>query len=159
MSEETQVAAGTQETGPGDLTKKVSFVAPLLMVTDMERSLRFYVDGLGFVIRNRWVPDGHLRWCWMELGTAPLMLQHSMPPSREKMLADGKLGNGVGFYFQSVDAISIYRLALERGIAGREPQVGNFNWEVFLKDPDGYNINFCSPTDLPEETLLSQTQL
>jgi len=38
----------------------------------------------------------------------------------------------------------------------REPQVGNFAWEVFFADADGYNINFSSPTDLPEETLLSE---
>jgi lactoylglutathione lyase len=159
MSEETQVATSTPQTGPDDLTKNVSFVAPLLMVMDMERSLRFYVHGLGFVIKNRWIPDGHLRWCWMELGAANLMLQHALPHTQQKLAANGKLGNGVSLYFQCTDAIAIYRQALERGLAGREPQVGNFSWEVFLHDPDGYSINFSSPTGLPEETLLSQTQL
>lgn len=53
----------------------VTAVVPLLMVTSMERSLAFYLDGLGFTIQNRWVPEGHLRWCWMSLGGAALMLQ------------------------------------------------------------------------------------
>jgi catechol 2,3-dioxygenase-like lactoylglutathione lyase family enzyme len=137
----------------------VTGVAALLMVTSMEQSLKFYVDGLGFEIKNRWIPDGHLRWVWMELGTAPLMLQEATGNTPERLAKAGKLGNGSALYFQCRDAITVYRQALERGIAGREPQVGNFNWEVFLKDPDGYSINFASPTDLPEETLLSETDL
>jgi lactoylglutathione lyase len=137
----------------------VTSVAALLMVTSMERSLTFYVDGLGFIIQNRWIPDGKLRWCWMSLGGAALMLQESGESTRQKMAAAGKLGNGSALYFQCKDAVAIYRQAKARGIAGREPQVGNFNWEVFLHDPDGYSINFSSPTDLPEETLLSETDL
>ena len=137
----------------------VTGVAALLMVTSMERSLQFYVDGLGFEVKNRWVPDGHLRWVWMELGTAALMLQEATGDTPERLATAGKLGNGCALYFQCRDAISIYRQAVERGVSGREPQVGNFSWEVFLRDPDGYNINFSSPTDLPEETLLSQTDL
>jgi hypothetical protein len=37
----------------------------------------------------------------------------------------------------------------------REPQVGNFAREIVFVAPDGYRIRFSSPTDLPEETLLS----
>jgi hypothetical protein len=33
--------------------------------------------------------------------------------------------------------------------------VGNNLWVVQLKDPDGYNIFFESPTDVPEETRYS----
>ena len=138
----------------------VTAVVPLLMVTSMERSLAFYVEGLGFTIKNRWMPDGRLRWCWMALGEAALMLQEANDSTREKMSAAGKVGNGVGLYFQCQDAIAIYRDAATRGIqALHEPQVGNFTWEVFFADPDGYKINFSSPTDLPEETLLSQVKV
>ncbi|MGB7760097.1 MAG: VOC family protein [Bryobacteraceae bacterium] len=135
----------------------VTAVVPLLMVTDMERSLTFYVAGLGFTIQNRWVPDGRLRWCWMSLGGAALMLQEARESTREKMLTSGTLGNGAALYFQCTDAVAIYREAAAHGIHPlREPQVGNFAWEVFFADPDGYKINFSSPTDLPDETLLSQ---
>lgn len=134
----------------------VTAVVPLLLVTSMEQSLAFYVDGLGFTIRKRWVPDGHLRWCWMTLGGAALMLQEATGASREQMAAAGKPGNGAALYFQCGDALAIYREAATRGIhALREPQVGNFAWEVFFADPDGYHINFSSPTESPEETLLS----
>ncbi len=29
-------------------------------------------------------------------------------------------------------------------------------WEIFLTDPDGYRINFVSPTCLAEDTKLSE---
>ena len=136
--------------------QNVTAVVPLLMVTNMERSLAFYVDGLGFSIQNRWVPDGRLRWCWMSLGGAALMLQEAVDSSREKLAAAGVLGNGVSLNFSSSDALAIYRDAAARGIHTlREPQVGNFSWEVVFADPDGYSIHFSSLTDLPEETLLS----
>lgn len=123
----------------------------------MERSLPFYVDGLGFTIQNRWLPDGKLRWCWLQLGGAALMLQEAQGESKRRLDDAGTLGNGVGIYFQCRDALSIYRDASSRGIHPRhEPQVGNRSWEVFFADPDGYHINFSSQTDVPEETLLSE---
>ena len=51
-----------------------------------------------------------------------------------------------------LSAIAIYHEAAARGIhPQREPQVGNFAWEIFFADPDGYKINFSSPIDLPEK--------
>src|ERR1700721_3581856 len=54
-------------------------------VANMEASLRFYVDGLGFKMPRWWIPDsagehldhpdGRIRWCWLELGEAAIMLQ------------------------------------------------------------------------------------
>ena len=145
-------------TGTVTAIHNVTAVVPLLMVTDIERSLAFYVDGFGFTIENRWINDGRLQWCWMKLGGAALMLQEAAGSAREKMTTAGTLGNGVGLYLQCADALQMYREAGARGIhALREPQVGNFAWEVFFADPDGYRINFSSPTDLPDETLLSNS--
>src|SRR4051812_15585658 len=93
------------ETAP---SHNVTAVVPLLMVTSMERSLAFYIDGLGFIIQNRWIPDGRLRWCWMSLGSAALMLQEAIAFTREKMAAEGILGKGAALYFQCSDALAIY---------------------------------------------------
>lgn len=65
------------------------------------------MDGLGFTIKNRWVPDGRLRWCWMTLGGAALMLQEATERDREKLLTNGKLGNGLGLNFQCGDALTM----------------------------------------------------
>lgn len=53
----------------------VKQVVPFLTVSDIQASLRFYVDGLGFSMTNHWSPEGQLRWCWLQNGGAALMLQ------------------------------------------------------------------------------------
>ena len=135
----------------------VNSVVPMLLVTEMERSVNWYVNGLGFTIVNTWMPDGKLRWCWMELGGAALMLQQLRPQDRDQMGMNPFWGAGAALYFQCQDAVSLYRQFSARGIeATEEPAVGNGNWEVFLLDPDGYRINFVSATSYSEETRLSQ---
>lgn len=130
----------------------VTAMVPLLMVTNMERSLAFYVDGLGFTLQNTWAPDGRLRWCWMSLGDAALMLQEAVGPSREKMAATDALGNGTAIYFQCRDALAIYREAAARRIhALREPQVGNFAWEVFFADPTAIKSTFPAALNCPKK--------
>ena len=56
-------------------SSNVKQVVPFFRITDMDRSLRFYVDGLGFSLKNKWLVDEKIRWCWLELGGAALMLQ------------------------------------------------------------------------------------
>lgn len=44
-----------------------------------------------------------------------------------------------------------------RGIQTRKgPSVGNHLWVAALTDPDGYRIEFSSPTDAPEESELEE---
>ena len=64
----------------------VKQAVPFFGVIHMESSLRFYVDGLGFKMKNYWIPDrsedhpdGKIRWCWLELGEAAIMLQEFRP--------------------------------------------------------------------------------
>jgi lactoylglutathione lyase len=113
---------------------------------------------MGSASRSRTAGPGWPPTLVLSLDGAALMLQEALESS-QKMAAGGILGNGAALYFQCGDALAIYREAAAREIhALREPQVGNFAWEVFFADPDGYKINFSSPTDLPEETLLSEIE-
>ena len=131
-------------------------VAPFFLVSEMERSVKFYTEGLGFAIKYKWVVDGKLQWCWMELGGASMMLQEFKPHNNRTWAALGKVGSGVSLCFICKDAIAYYRELQSRGIPSTEPQVGNSMWEVSLTDPDGYNLTFESSTDVPEETKLSE---
>lgn len=139
----------------------VKQTVPFFGVTDMESSLRFYVDGLGFAIKRYWIPDrdeeypanGKIRWCWLELGDSAIMLQEFMPQRRPKET----LGTGVSVNFMCEDALALYREFKSRGIQMRNrPSVGNGLWVVPITDPDGYRIEFASPTDAPEETELEE---
>ena len=128
----------------------VSQAVPFLHVSNMVQSVRYYVDGLGFTMKHKWVVDGKLRWCWLALGGAALMLQEfAQPPV-------ANAGEGVSLYFICDDALAIYHEVKSRGIEASEPQVGNGMWVTGLSDPDGYRLFFESPTDTPEETKLSE---
>jgi len=138
------------------IVENVTAVVPFLNVSDMELSLRYYVEGLGFTMRNHWIDNGKLRWCWLQNGGASLMLQEFWREGPHTGRPDGKLGLGVSLAFQCQDALAIYREITSRGIEAAEPFVGNALWTFFLSDPDGYRIEFASPTDTPEDTKLSE---
>ena len=137
----------------------VQQVVPLLAVADMAASLRFYVDGLGFEITNRWIDEGELRWCWLQLGGAALMLQQFRTEGHDAWVPEGTLGMGVSLNFVCGDALAIHREVTARGIAAvKQPFVGNQMWVASFADPDGYRIFFESPTDVPEDTELSEIE-
>ena len=151
-------------TSEPNLSANVKQAVPFFSVTDMEASLRFYVDGLGFKMKRWWIPDqakgqddykpdGRIRWCWLDLGEAAVMLQEFLPERRPKET----LGYGVNICFQCEDALALYRDFKSRGIQTRNrPSVGNGLWVVAVTDPDGYRMEFSSPTDAPEETELEE---
>jgi lactoylglutathione lyase len=131
----------------------VQQAVPFFMVSSMEASLRFYVDGLGYKRTNQWIVDNKIRWCWLQLGGAALMLQEY---GSNSPLHHEKLGQGVSVCFQCRDALAIYHETLARGLHPKTPFVGNNMWVTILTDPDGYKLDFESPTDVPEETVYSE---
>jgi lactoylglutathione lyase len=146
MQTKTKVEANVQQ------------VVPFFGVSNMEASLRFYVDGLGFEMTKKWTPhgDGKVRWCWLQLGEAALMLQEFKKDHHPNSgRPDGKLGAGVSICFQCKDALAIYKEVTARGIEAKRPFVGNGLWVTSVQDPDGYKLEFASPTDVPEETVFS----
>jgi lactoylglutathione lyase len=143
MGAETQTESNVKES------------VPFFGVSNMEQSLRFYVDGLGFTMRNKWIDEGKLRWCWLQHGGAALMLQEFRREGHDSWVPEGKLGVGVSVCFTCQDALAIYRDITVRGVQAKRPFVGNAMWVVGVTDPDGYKLYFESPTDVPEETELS----
>lgn len=131
---------------------------PFFRVANMEASLRFYVDGLGFAMTKKWTPDGDgkVRWCWLELGNTALMLQVFRKEGPNAWAAESKVGVGVSISFQCQDALAIYKEITARGIAAKRPFVGNAMWVTMVEDPDGYKLEFESFTDVPEETVYAE---
>jgi lactoylglutathione lyase len=130
----------------------VQQAVPFFMVSSMEASLRFYVDGLGYKRTRQWIVDNKIRWCWLELEGASHMLQEYHPGQ----VPSTKRGEGISICFQCRDAIAIYHNAVARGLHPKTPFVGNNMWVTILTDPDGYKLDFESPTDVPEETVYSE---
>ncbi len=130
----------------------VQQAVPLFLVAKMEASLQFYVDRLGFKMTNKWIDDGKLRWCWLELGGASLMLQEFKREGHDSWVPESRVGVGVSIYFICRDALALYREFSQRGVEVKRPVVGNRMWVTSLEDPDGYQLYFESPTDASEES-------
>jgi uncharacterized glyoxalase superfamily protein PhnB len=131
----------------------VKQAVPFFMIRDMETSLNFYTKGLGFTMTLKWMPEGKLKWCRLEIDNAALMLQEY---NNKTDIPGSNPGEGVEICFICEDALAIYKQIISNGISASEPFVGNNMWVVSLNDPDGYRISFESPTDVPEETKYSE---
>jgi lactoylglutathione lyase len=130
--------------------QNIRLTVPFFMVADMEASLRFYTEGLGFKLTNHWIPRKKIEWCWLERDAVALMLQEPRKPNPEQ---SGRKGAGFTIAYQCADALALYHEFSAKGIVLAEPFVGNGMWVVGLKDPDGYRLEFESMTDVPEETI------
>jgi lactoylglutathione lyase len=134
----------------------VQQAVPFFAVSKIEKSIRYYVDGLGFEMTKKWSDEGKLRWCWLQNGPAAIMLQEFRTEGHDSWAPQGKLGEGVSICFICRDALAIYREVKARGIEASRPFVGNSMWVTSLSDPDGYRIDFESYTDVPEDTQFSE---
>ena len=143
-------------TDPSAASPNVESVVPFLWVRDMDASLRFYVDGLGFRKTNEWVDDGRVRSCWLVLGGSALMLQEFWREGQHRNLPSETVGVGVSLMYFCKDAVAIYHELRARGVAAKRPFVSNGLWAVNVVDPDGYNVVFESPADAAEETELPE---
>ena len=134
----------------------VKQAVPFFMVKNIDSSVNFYVNGLGFSMTESWVDQGKLKWCWLVIDSAALMLQEFNKKTSDVNLPEGKPGDGVEIFFICEDALAIYEQITLNGILATEPFVGNNMWVVALTDPDGYKISFESFTNVPEGTKYSQ---
>src|ERR1051326_2192910 len=103
---------------------------PFFWVRDLTASLRFYLDGLGFRITRRWTPEGVLRWCWLELGDAALMLQEFSREGPHENLPDTRPGVGVSILLPvpgcagALSGVPLPRSRREAAVR-RQPDVGD----------------------------------
>lgn len=113
-------------------------VMPSYTVNDVQRSLAWYRDGLGFYVEERWEDGGRLKGVTLRAGASQLGLSQddfSKGRDREK---------GVGFRIwcetaQDVDALAA-RLRTFGGSIIEGP--GN-QWDMYsftAQDPDGFKI-------------------
>lgn len=138
------------------MTANLKQAVPFFGVTNIEISLRFYVEGLGFAMTKHWMPEGKLRWCWLERGEVGLMLQEFWQDGQHANVPAEKLGVGVSVCFICADALALYHEFKARGIDASRPFVGNGMWVTWVRDPDGYRLDFESYTDVPEDTEFTE---
>src|SRR5580765_3980115 len=92
----------------GAIASNIKQAVPFFRVTNMEKSLKFYIEGLGCVMTHKWVDEGKIRWCWLRLGESAIMLQEFKTQGHDSWKPSGKLGEGISICFLCENAISLY---------------------------------------------------
>ena len=123
------------------------FARPILHVTDVEASLLFYVNRLGFTSPWRYEEDGKAHVAQVDRQGCALILADTWPE---------KIGKGVIFISLNVEqgrsaaALDALRAELEaKGVSVKE---GSWGYRLLLvDDPDGNQLFFNYPND-PSET-------
>lgn len=119
-------------------------MTPLIQVFDMPTSLAFYRDILGFAVKNS-TSD----WALLERDGIELMLNTAYESDARPPAPDsGRVAahDDTCLYFSAPDVDGVYAYLRTHGVAAREPRVAPYGMkQVYLSDPDGYNLCFQWP--------------
>jgi catechol 2,3-dioxygenase-like lactoylglutathione lyase family enzyme len=128
-------ASGT-ETLP-TAAPNLQIAGPVIMVTDLERSVRFYTDGLGLVVGSRLPgkPGPGVTVVAPGEASSPFILLRQRDATVTTQPAID-VGNGLSRIMLSVD--DAQALAGRLRSAGYEPSSPNARNIFFVTDPDGY---------------------
>jgi uncharacterized glyoxalase superfamily protein PhnB len=123
-------------------TLRLRSAAPSLTVGDVQKSLAWYRDVLGFHAGDRWESEGKLAGVEMTAGTVTFMLgQDDWKKGRDRVK-----GEGVRIFcttVQDVDALAA-RVKARGGKLTQEPRDEPWGMRDFsLTDPDGYKITIA----------------
>jgi catechol 2,3-dioxygenase-like lactoylglutathione lyase family enzyme len=125
-------------------------MAPLLQVFDMPTSIAFYRDVLRFEVVTTSKPRGeHFDWALLRLNGVELMLntayeEDARPPAPDP--ARIAAHDDTAIYFGCPDVDTAYAYLRAHGVAANEPKVAHYGMkQLYLRDPDGYNLCFQWP--------------
>jgi catechol 2,3-dioxygenase-like lactoylglutathione lyase family enzyme len=113
-------------------------ITPTFTVNDVDRSVAWYRDGLGFFVAERWEDGGKLQGVMLKAGGCELGL------SQDDFSKGRNRAKGVGFRLwcntaQDVDAIAA-RLRAFGGTIVEEPGERYDTYGFTAEDPDGFKI-------------------
>jgi uncharacterized glyoxalase superfamily protein PhnB len=122
-------------------TLRLRSIAPSLTATDLQRSIAFYRDVLGFMVGDEWREKGVLTGVELHAGAVTFMLsQDDFAKGRDRL-------KGVGTRYYCNTTQDIDRLAAQirerGGVLDQEPKDMPWGRRVFMiSDPDGFKLTF-----------------
>lgn len=126
---------------------KFNKITPNLVVADMEKSLKFYRDVLGFTVAQT-VPDkSPFIFAWMKRGDAELFLNQHMPPQpgQPDLYNGSKIGGTLSMYMPLEGIEELLKTVESKGVKIVVPLHKEFYGmkEFAVHDPDGYLVIFA----------------
>ena len=122
------------------------FARPVLHVTDVEASLRFYVNRLGFTSLWRYEEDGRVRVAQAERQGCALILADHWPEKAGKGLMFISMNVEQGTREVAIAALDALRAELEaKGVPVKD---GSWGYRLLVvDDPDGNQLFFNYPNE------------
>jgi catechol 2,3-dioxygenase-like lactoylglutathione lyase family enzyme len=124
-------------------TLRLRSITPSLTVNDIEKSVRFYTDVLGFVVGERWEEGGKLQGAMLRAGACQIGLsQDDWSKGRDR-----KKGVGARLWCdtaQDIDALAA-RIKAAGGRLTQEPKDEMGGRSLWLDDLDGYHLSINRP--------------
>ena len=119
---------------------------PLLNVGSIERSLGFWRDLVGFEVVAQFEEAGVLRWVRLRSGGVGLMLNAPDKVLGEARVVPGSYTDAV-LYFGVPSVQAVCESLRAKGFDAPDPKTEDYGVEeMLLRDPDGYEVAFTSPT-------------
>ena len=120
-------------------TLRLRSFEPSFTVGNLERSMRFYTDVLGFIVSKRWTDNGRLRGVMLKAGVCELGLsQDDWAKGRDR-----KKGEAVRIWCntaQDIDALAA-RVKAAGGHLTEGPKDQSWGGRSFsVDDPDGFHL-------------------
>lgn len=126
-------------------TLRLRSIEPLLTVSDLQRSIKFYTDALGFFVSDRFTDkSGALQGVMLKAGLCELGIsQDDWAKGRDRQ-------RGVAIRIYCTTAQDVDRLAARVQAAGHrlteEPHVQAWGGRAFsVDDPDGFHLTLHQP--------------
>ena len=123
-------------------------VVPELVVRDLDASVAFWCDTLGFRVRFKRPEDG---FAYLEQGRAHIMLERLAEGAWLTGAMEPPFGRGINLQIEVADAAAIHDRVAAAGVAPfrplrtnwyREGDRENGQAEFLVQDPDGYLLRF-----------------
>jgi uncharacterized glyoxalase superfamily protein PhnB len=137
------------------MSLRIGGFATLLQVFDMPASLAFYRDVLGFQAASAVPDDDRCDWAMLTLHGSELMLNTAYEADERPSAPDPAriaAHKDVSLFFDCEDVDAVYAYLRERHVVANAPTIADYGMkQLYLKDPDGYEICFQHPVREPGE--------
>jgi glyoxylase I family protein len=128
---------------------KLNGQAPLFQVYDMQVSLHFYCDILGFKLISSDKDKPPYGWVLFRMNNVELMMEPVYPPDKRPAATDPvrhKHHHDTTIYFGCPDVDAAYLHLRSHNIPVNEPRVASYGMkQLYFTDPDGYGLCFQWP--------------
>jgi len=123
---------------------------PSIGVSDIDRSVSFYRQFFGFRVIDSYEVEGHMAWCWLQVGDANLMLQQLS--ADQQITLNPAIGQSWCMYIRPGDLAGLHEQLSQAGypVSAIEPTPYGAS-EFFVTDPDGYELWLSVPAGNGED--------